>query len=102
MRAGYSILREIQKKGFTPEPSDYGLKEWEFKKMIQFLQDKGFLDRVLRVGDHFSLKNSQITTKGSQLLEDNQHYELDYPDRAGLKEWVKVEKEQYSNSSYEE
>lgn len=104
LRVGYSILREIHKKEFIPEAKDYGLKEWEFEKMIRFLEKKSYLERVLRVGNEFSLKPAQLTEQGIRLLKDIQekeHYEDIYPERKDLKAWVQADKEKWSNGAEE-
>ncbi|MBM7707691.1 DNA-binding MarR family transcriptional regulator [Chryseomicrobium aureum] len=103
MRAGYSVLREIDKKNFIPEGNDYGLSEREFENFIFFLENKGFLERVLRVNDFFSIKPARLTLKGKELLEELHHYEASYPaDRSELKKWVEIEKKAYSNGAFED
>lgn len=97
MRGGYSILREIHRKDFMPNGKDYGLLNYEFDNMIRFLEKQGYLERVLRVGDAYSLKPAKLTLKGLQLLKDKSDYEETYPARNGLIEWVRSEKEHYSN-----
>ena len=99
MRVGYSVLREINEKTFTPCASDYGLTQREFENFLLFLEHKGFVERVLRVDDSFSLHPARLTKKGIKLLEDNKHYIDTYPKRSGLKVWIQVEKELYSNSA---
>ena len=99
MRVGYSVLREINEKTFTPCASDYGLTQSEFENFVLFLENKGFLERVLRVDDSFSLHPARLTKKGIKLLEDNNQYIDTYPKRSGLKVWIQVEKELYSNSA---
>lgn len=102
MRVGYSILREINKSEFLPTAEDYGLKQREFENFIRFLENEGYLERVLRVGDYFSIKPARITTKGMELINSNIDYEKDYPKRQDLIKWVQIEKDLYSNSSDEE
>lgn len=99
MRVGYSVLREIHRKDFTPSANDYGLKNREFENFIFFLENQGFLERVLRVNDDFSIKVARLTKKGIELLESNKHYEQTYPERKDLKAWIQIEKEHYSNGA---
>ena len=99
MRVGYSVLREIDEKNFTPCSSDYGLNQREFENFILFLERKGYVERVLRVNDKFSIRVARLTEKGILLLEENKQYMDTYPDRNGLEAWVQVEKELYSNSA---
>lgn len=99
MRAGYSILREIHGKSFIPKANDYGLKEREFENIIFFLENKGYLERVLRINDEFSLNAARLTQKGIELLEEHKKYEESYPGREQLKAWVQIEKELYSNGA---
>lgn len=102
MRVGYSILKEIKEKYFTPCASDYGLTQIEFENFILFLENKGYVERVLRVSDRFSLHPTRLTEKAIKLLEDNKQYIDTYPERTGLKAWVQIEKELYSNGAEEE
>lgn len=102
MKGGYSILREIHRKDYIPEGKDYGIKDHEFESMIRLLEKQGYLERVLRAGDAYSLKPAKLTLKGLQLLEDKSDYEETYPTRDGLIEWVRSEKEQYSNDAEDE
>ncbi|GAA0343554.1 hypothetical protein GCM10008967_37520 [Bacillus carboniphilus] len=98
MRVGYSILRELE-LGNQPRSTDYGLSQREFENFIFFLEQKGYLERVLWTNDKFSLKPSRLTEKGFMLLEENRHYNETYPERSRLKEWIQVEKDQYSNGA---
>jgi len=50
-----------------------------------------------QLGDAYSLKPAKLTLKGLQLLKDKSDYEGTYPARNGLLEWVRSEKEHYSN-----
>ncbi|MCZ8535005.1 MULTISPECIES: hypothetical protein [Psychrobacillus] len=103
MRVGYSVLKEINEKNFTPCASDYGLTQREFENFVLFLEHKGFLERVLRVDDSFSLNPARLTKKGIKLLEDNNQYIETYPQkRSELKVWIQVDKELYSNGAEEE
>ncbi|WP_141431087.1 hypothetical protein [Bacillus sp. 03113] len=102
MRVAYSVLREIHKKNFIPQGKDYGLKTFEFEGFIRLLEDKGYVERVLRVNYELRLGPARLTEKGKKLLETYKHYEEDYPDKRHLKDWVKIEKEQYSNGAEEE
>ncbi|WP_407270743.1 hypothetical protein [Radiobacillus sp. PE A8.2] len=102
MRVAYSIIREIHRKNFLPEPNDYGLKEYEFRNFIFLLEQEGFLERVLRANDQYSLKPARLTKKGMALLESNKHYEKNYPDRSSLKKWVQVDKRRNSNGAEED
>ena len=102
MRGGYSILREIHKKEFTPCSSDYGLTTKEFENFVFFLENEGYLERVLRVNDVFSIKAARLTIKGVELLEKLKDYEVSYPERNNLKAWVQIEKELYSNGAIED
>lgn len=100
MRVAYSVLREIQKQNYIPAGKDYGLGNREFENFISFLENKSLLERVLRIGDTFSLRPARITQKGVHFLQALSEYELEYPiDRSGLIDWVKVEKDLYSNSA---
>jgi len=98
VRVGFSILREIN-LGNQPSSTDYGLSQREFENFIFFLEQKGYLDRVLRVNDHVSLKPARITEKGLMFLEENRHYNETYPERNRIQEWIQVEKDQYSNGA---
>lgn len=71
MRVGYSILREINNKTMELTAASYGLKEYEFERMIKLLEHKGFVERVLRVGDKLSLKPAKLTEKGSIFLKEH-------------------------------
>lgn len=102
MRVGYSVLKEINDKIFTPCASDYGLTQREFENFVLFLEHKGFVERVLRMDDSFSLRLARLTKKGIRLLEDNNQYIETYPKRRDLKVWVQVDKELYSNVAEEE
>ncbi|MEK4486108.1 hypothetical protein MHH81_11030 [Psychrobacillus sp. FSL H8-0484] len=102
MRVGYSVLKEINEKTFTPCASDYGLTQREFENFVLFLEHKGFVERVLRVDDNFSLNPARLTKKGIKLLEDNNQYMETYPKRSDLKVWIQEDKELYSNSAEEE
>lgn len=82
MRVAYSVLREIHKKDHNP----HGL-----------LEKNGYLERVLRVNDESRLGPARLTERGKILLETYNHYEDDYPDIKNLNDWVKNEREQYSN-----
>lgn len=99
MRVGYSILKEINEKAFTPSPSDYGLTQSEFENFVLFLEQKGYVERVSRVNDRLTLNLARLTAKGIDLLEENKHYIDSYPERSGLKAWIQVEKELYSNGA---
>lgn len=102
LRVGYSVLREINVKNFIPCSSDYGITQIEFENFILFLEHKGYVERVLRVNDKLSLNPARLTEKGIKLLENNKQYIETYPKRNGLKAWVQIEKEQYSNGAEEE
>lgn len=102
MRVGYSILREINKKDFVPCAGDYGLTQVKFENFILFLVNKGYIERVLKVNDYFSLTPARLSVKGLELLEQNKIYEETYPERRDLLAWVKVEKDLYSNGAEEE
>lgn len=97
----YSILREIKKKNFLPCAADYGLSQVEFENFIFFLVNNGYLERVLKVNDYFSLNPTRLTVKGLYLLEQNNQYEDTYPERKDILSWVKCEKELYSNDAEE-
>jgi len=102
MRLPYSLLREIQLKNYVPEAIDYGLKEVEFEQFIKLMENRGFLERVLRVGDQYwySIKNARLTKSGLALLEEYKHYEIEYPERDQLKDWVKLDR--YQERSHDE
>jgi hypothetical protein len=102
LRVGYSILREINKRNFLPCGVDYGLTQVEFERFIFFLVNKGYLERVLKVDDYFSLNPARLTLKGLELLEHNKQYEETYPERKDLIAWVKFDKDLYSNAAEEE
>ena len=102
LRVGYSILREIHKKHFTPSAEDYGLKEREFENFLFLLENQGYVERVLRVNGEFFLNTARVTKKGMELLEEHQQYEESYPDKENLKAWVQIEKEMYSNGAEKE
>ena len=103
MRVGYSILREINRKNFSPSARDYGITDREFENFIFFLENKDFVERVLRVNDEFSIKVARLTTKGKMFLDEMNQYEETYPtDRQKLIEWVQIERELYSNGGIEE
>lgn len=94
MKIGYSILREIDKKDFIPTGSDYGITDVEFENLIKLLENKGYLERVLRAGDQYwySIKNARLSKKGLLFLEENKHYEEFYPERTQLKSWIKTDR----------
>ena len=102
MRVGYSILREINRGEFLPTEKDYGLRTREFENFIKFLENEGYLERVLRLDDYFSIKPARLTNKGHELLNDNKKYEESYPERKDLIKWVQVEKDLYSNGAVDE
>jgi len=101
MRVVYSVLKEIHNKEIIPQGRDYGLKTFEFDEFIRLLEEKGYLERVLRVNDEIRLGPSRLTEKGLKILETYKHYETDYPARKFLKEWVEIDKERYSNGAEE-
>ncbi|MEK3882121.1 hypothetical protein [Paenibacillus sp. PL2-23] len=103
MRVGYSILREIHWKENMPESRHYGLKDFEFERMIKLLEREGYLERVLRAGDKFSLRPAKLTRKGEVFLEENKDLEDTYPiDKKELITWIQVDKLKYSNDASEE
>ena len=83
MKIGYSVLREIDKKEFIPTGHDFGITDVEFENLIKLLENKGYIERVLRVGDKYylSIKNARLTEKGLFFLEQHKHYEESYPHR---------------------
>ena len=92
MRVGYSILREINRKNFSPSAKDYGITNREFENFIFFLENKNLVERVLRVKDEFSIKFARLTAEGTKFLDEMKQYEDKYPtDRQKLKEWVQIE-----------
>jgi len=100
IRVGYSILRELQAGGERPIATHYGLTEVEFQRMIMLLERQGYIERVLRVGDRFSLKPTRLTAKGVAFLLEKLHFEVDYPtSKMDLRTWVQVDKELYSNGA---
>lgn len=94
MKIGYSILREIEKKNFIPTGPDYGITDVDFDNLIKLLENKVYIERVLRVGDkyEYSIKNARLTKDGLLFLEQNEHYEESYPDRNQLKSWIKTDR----------
>lgn len=100
MKVGYSVLREIHSKRHTPCAHDYGLSEVEFERFIKLLEKKGYLERILRNGDSYSIRNARLTSQGIDLLQELSDYEATYPeDRGRLKDWVNDEKMKYSNEA---
>ncbi|NMO97119.1 hypothetical protein [Paenibacillus lemnae] len=100
MRVGYSILREIHKKEFTPESKDYGIQEHEFLRMVKLLEKQGYLDKILVVGDFYSLKQTRITDKGIRFLKEHFDLETIYPaHRSDLVNWIQVDKTLYGNGA---
>lgn len=98
MRVGYSVLKEINRKNFSPSATDYGLTNREFEKFIFFLENQDLVERVLRVNDKFSIKNARLTDKGRLFLTEMKQYDETYPtDRQKLIEWVQTDKVMYSN-----
>ena len=98
MRVGYSILREINRKNFSPTAKDYGITDREFENFIFFLENKYLVERVLRVEDEFSIKVARLTDNGKMFLEEMKQYEETYPpDRQKLIKWVQIERDMYSN-----
>jgi hypothetical protein len=93
LRVGYSVIREIHRKYFEPNANDYGLEEIEFEKFIFLLERKGYIERVLKVNDMYSLKPARLTEKGIEFLGSNKHFEKTYPERSFLREWVQVDEE---------
>lgn len=90
----------MNKKERLPEGRHYGLRDIEFENMIKFLEKKGFIERVLRVGDHYSLKPAILTQKGERFLLENKELEESYPaDRDELMNWVEIDKKMYSNDA---
>ncbi len=103
MRVGYSILREIYRKEFLPESCHYGLKDSEFERMIRLLEKEGYLDRVLRAGDKFSLRPARLTCKGEQFLKEHSNLEETYPkERIDLIKWIQADRLVYSNDATSE
>lgn len=93
-------MRELQAGGERPLATHYGLTEVEFRRMIMLLERQGYIERVLRVGDRFSLKPTRLTAKGVAFLLEKSHFEVDYPtSKADLRTWVQVDKELYSNGA---
>lgn len=74
--------------------SDYGITDVEFENLIKLLENKGYIERVLRSGDQywFSIKNARLTKEGSYFLEQHQQYEESYPERNQLKSWIKTDR----------
>lgn len=98
MRVGYSILREINNKTNGLVSSDYGLKEFEFDRMVKLLEK--LIERVLRTGEKISLRPAKITEKGISYLKENSQLEEHYPfSKSELKEWVQEDKLRYSNGA---
>lgn len=102
MKVGYSILKEIHKDNNSPTARDYGLSEVEFQNFVFFLEQKGYLERVLRINEQFSLKAARLTEKGVSLLAEYKQYEDSYPEKNSLKAWVQTEKDLYSNDAEQE
>jgi|SRR5690606_13097156 len=103
MRVGYSILREIHRKEYVPESGHYGIKVVEFERMIKLLEKQGYLERVLRAGDEFSLRPARLTQKGEDFLEEYRILEDIYPkENKELINWVQIDKIMYSNDASEE
>ncbi|OUS78598.1 hypothetical protein B1748_00535 [Paenibacillus sp. MY03] len=93
MRVGFSILKEIQVKRTGISGELYGLKDIEFERMVKLLEKQGYLERVLRVGDRFSLKPARLLEKGEMFLEEHARLADEYPDSIGeLKEWVRADR----------
>ena len=72
---------------------------FKFENFVLFLEHKGFIERVLRVDDSFSLHPARLTNKSIKLLEDNNQYIETYAKRSDLKVWIQLDKEFYSNGA---
>ncbi len=95
-------MRDINHKTFETF-STYGLRDYQFDRMIRLLEDKGFVERVLRVGDKLSLRPAKLTEKGVAFLKKHSYLELEYPmDKKDLKAWLQKEKLLYFNGADED
>lgn len=103
MRVGYSILKEVKNRTQRIIADHYGLKDYEFDRMIRMLENKGYIERVLRVGDNLSLKPARLTEKGENFIKEHYQLEDEYPNTIeGLKAWVQIDKLKYSNGAEDE
>ncbi|MDQ0115637.1 YjcQ family protein [Paenibacillus harenae] len=103
MRVGYSILKELKNKTDGIFATNYGLKDIEFERMIKLLEKQGYIERVLRVGDNFSLRPARITDKGENFLIEHSLMEEEYPKtKEALNAWVQLDKLKYSNGAEED
>jgi DNA-binding PadR family transcriptional regulator len=93
MRVGFSILNEIKDKRAALSGQVYGIKDIEFERMIKLLEKQGYIERVLRVGDRFSLKPARLSEKGERFLMEHAELADEYPDSMEeLKEWVRADR----------
>lgn len=102
MRAAYSVLREIHKGIALPTAKDYDMQQRQFENFILFLENEGFIERVLRIDSFFSIKPARLTKKGQAFLEKYNYLEETYPDKQNMMKWIRVGKEVYSNEANEE
>ncbi len=102
MRVGFSILKEIKDKRAHINEDVYGLKDFEFDRKLKLLERKGYVERVLRVGDNLSLRPARLTAKGEAFLMGHADLADDYPSHVeDLKEWVLLDKLMYANGAEE-
>ncbi|WP_214630770.1 hypothetical protein [Paenibacillus agaridevorans] len=93
MRVGFSILKEIKDKRADISGQVYGLKDVEFERMIKLLEKQGYIERILRVGDRFSLKPARLLEKGERFLMEHVELADEYPDSMEkLKEWIRADR----------
>ena len=102
MRVVYSVLRELHKGIALPTAKDYDLIQRDFENFIFFLENEGYVERVLRIDTFFSLKPARLTKKGYDFLESHKYLEASYPDKQDMFKWIQADKEMYSNEAKEE
>ena len=93
----YSILREIEKGETIPKFSDLDLSLIELRDLIDQIQDDDLIKgaSLPKSGQRnparmVLLDRAEITTKGSNYLEQNSSFAETYPGLTELKPWLRL------------
>jgi len=91
----YSVLREIEKGATVLKFSDLGLSLIELRDLIDQIQDDDLIKgaSMPKAGQRnparmVLLDTAEITSKGSNYLEQNSAFAETYPGLNDLKEWM--------------
>lgn len=90
IRLLFSVLKKMQ-SGVTPASKEYKLSESEFIGFLSFMENKGYLRSVKKLGLH-SNHTYETTPKGAAFLEEHKHFQLEMPeDEEEIPHWVRFE-----------